>query len=171
MRYTDAIKREGESIGRWCRRYFGISRCDERRSHLRLHQCFGQRAPVPTARGVLKSREPIAALAALSRGHMAYPAPQRHRQWPRSMRGTLLHGPHAEFFGSCIGRNWRNAVRRSDRDGMKNSLSRRDERKSCPRPPLRWLAPLNGARRKGNWRTNRQSANPYLPIQVLEEAD
>ena len=44
MRYTDAIKRDSESIGRWYRRYFGISRRDERRSHLRLHQRFGQRA-------------------------------------------------------------------------------------------------------------------------------
>ena len=43
MRYTDAIKCEGESIGRWCRRYFGISRREERRSPLRFHQCFGQR--------------------------------------------------------------------------------------------------------------------------------
>src|SRR5712692_7419463 len=44
MRYTDAIKREGESIGRWCRRYLGISRRDERRSHFRFHQRLGQRA-------------------------------------------------------------------------------------------------------------------------------
>ena len=38
MRYTSGIKREGKSIGRWCRRYVGISRRDERRSHLRFHQ-------------------------------------------------------------------------------------------------------------------------------------
>ena len=44
MQCTDAIKREGESIGRWCRRYFDISRREERRSPLRFHQCFGQRA-------------------------------------------------------------------------------------------------------------------------------
>jgi len=44
MRYTDAIKRDGESIGRWCRRYFGISGCDEQRSHFRFHQRLGQRA-------------------------------------------------------------------------------------------------------------------------------
>jgi hypothetical protein len=37
MRYTDAIKCEGESIGRWCRRYFGISRREERGSPLRFH--------------------------------------------------------------------------------------------------------------------------------------
>jgi hypothetical protein len=24
MRYTDSVEREGKSIGRWCRRYFGI---------------------------------------------------------------------------------------------------------------------------------------------------
>jgi len=33
MRYTDAIKRGGESIGRWCRRYLGTGRRDERRLH------------------------------------------------------------------------------------------------------------------------------------------
>jgi hypothetical protein len=44
MRYTDAIKREGESIGRWCRRYVGISRRDERRSQFCFHQCVGQRS-------------------------------------------------------------------------------------------------------------------------------
>jgi hypothetical protein len=38
MQYTDAIKREVESIGQWCRRYFGISGCDEQRSHFRFHQ-------------------------------------------------------------------------------------------------------------------------------------
>ena len=27
LRYTDAIERDDESIGRWCRRYFGIGRC------------------------------------------------------------------------------------------------------------------------------------------------
>jgi hypothetical protein len=43
MRFTDAIKCEDESIGRWCRRYFNISRREERRSQLRFHQCFGQR--------------------------------------------------------------------------------------------------------------------------------
>jgi hypothetical protein len=31
-----AFKREGESIGRWCRRYFGIGRRDDRRSHFPL---------------------------------------------------------------------------------------------------------------------------------------
>jgi len=44
MRYTGGIKREGESIGRWCRRYVGISRRDERRSHFGLHQCLRQSA-------------------------------------------------------------------------------------------------------------------------------
>src|ERR1700738_4065548 len=42
MRYTGGIKRDGESIGRWCRRYIGISRRDERRSHFRFHQCLRQ---------------------------------------------------------------------------------------------------------------------------------
>jgi hypothetical protein len=44
MRSTDVIKREGESIGRWCRRYVGISRRDERRSQFCFHQCVGQRS-------------------------------------------------------------------------------------------------------------------------------
>ena len=44
MRYADGIKRENESIERWCRRYFGISGCDEQRSHVRFHQRLGQRA-------------------------------------------------------------------------------------------------------------------------------
>jgi hypothetical protein len=44
MRYTNAIKCESESIGRWCRRCFGISRREARRSPLRFRQCFGQRA-------------------------------------------------------------------------------------------------------------------------------
>src|SRR5258705_10696469 len=35
VRYTDAIKREGKSIGRWCRRYFGISRREARRLRVR----------------------------------------------------------------------------------------------------------------------------------------
>jgi hypothetical protein len=33
-----------KSIGRWCRRYFGIGRRDELRSHFRLRQRLGQRA-------------------------------------------------------------------------------------------------------------------------------
>src|SRR5258708_25188535 len=32
VRHTDGIKREAEAIGRWCRRYVGISPRDERRS-------------------------------------------------------------------------------------------------------------------------------------------
>src|SRR5882757_3869206 len=35
MRYTDAIKREGKSIGPWCRRYFGISRREVPRPRVR----------------------------------------------------------------------------------------------------------------------------------------
>ena len=36
--------REGKTIGRWCRRYFGIKRRDERRLHFRFRQRLGQRA-------------------------------------------------------------------------------------------------------------------------------
>jgi hypothetical protein len=45
---SDAIhrcgKREGESIGRWCRRYFWIGQRDQRRLHFCSHSRFEQRA-------------------------------------------------------------------------------------------------------------------------------
>src|SRR5580700_81831 len=44
VRHTDGIKREAEAIGRWCRRYVGISPRDERHSRVRFRQGDQQRA-------------------------------------------------------------------------------------------------------------------------------
>jgi hypothetical protein len=44
VRHADGMKREAEAIGRWYRRYVGISPRDERRSRVRFHQGLQQRA-------------------------------------------------------------------------------------------------------------------------------
>jgi len=75
MRYTDAIKCESESIGRWCRRCFGISRREARRSPLRFRQCFGQRANLIAWRIAILSFEKLVhrAPATLASGSGHFP--------------------------------------------------------------------------------------------------